>query len=159
MKLTQARLKDLLYYDPELGWFMWTAGSRAGRAAGSFNKRLGYVVIGVDGADYYAHRLAFLYVLGAWPPREADHRDRNKTNNRWRNLRPATRKQNKENSPLQKNNTSGRRGVYQAGKKWVAKIKHHRVSVHLGTFDSKQGATEARHKAEKTLFTRMGERA
>jgi phospho-N-acetylmuramoyl-pentapeptide-transferase len=51
VKLTQARLKDLLYYDPELGWFMWTAGSRAGRAAGSFNKRLGYVVIGVDGVD------------------------------------------------------------------------------------------------------------
>ena len=153
--LTQARLKELLYYDPDLGWFMWINGWRCGQVAGCLNRALGYIIIGVDGSNYYAHRLAFLYMTGAFPKYEGDHKDRDKTNNCWLNLRPATKKQNQENGSTPRNNTSGVRGVYWVPKtrKWIAKLKHNQRSLHLGTFASKREAIESRLVAEKTYFT------
>jgi hypothetical protein len=156
--ITQARLKELLYYDPKLGWFMRLQNPRSGYVAGWFNKILGYSMVHVDDDYYYAHRLAFLYMTGAFPRGEVDHRDRNRTNNAWSNLRDVTRKQNIENGPLQKNNTSGIRGVYQRGSGWEAKIKHHGRSISLGNFSSKSKASYARRKAERLLFTHMGAR-
>src|SRR5437762_1298651 len=54
-----------------------------------------------------------------------DHKDRNYLNNQIDNLRSATISQNKINSKLQRNNTSGFKGVcfYKARNKWVAYIK------------------------------------
>ena len=144
--LTQSRLKELLHYDRGLGWFMWQTGYRAGTAAGSLNKILGYVLICIDGVDYYAHRLAHLYVEGSFPEVESDHRDRDRSNNRWRNLRRASHKQNQENQ--------GATGVYQVPSgNWVAKIKHNRQSHYLGTFTSRRAAVTARRTAEDELFT------
>jgi len=102
-ELTQQRLKDLLEYDPETGQFRRVvATGRHGRwkinsVAGNLNCKLGYIQISIDGVLYYAHRLAWLYMNGKWPEHEIDHKDLDRANNRWVNLRAATHLQNMAN--------------------------------------------------------------
>jgi hypothetical protein len=99
--ITAERLRQLLHYDPERGVFTWLSRPAerswntrfAGTRAGTING-LGYVVIGILGRRYKAHRLAWLYVHGEWPGRELDHINCDKSDNRIANLRPATRSQN-----------------------------------------------------------------
>ena len=86
--------------------------------------REGYVRINVDGTKCRAHRLAYLYMTGEWPPKLMDHINRVKSDNRWANLRPVTEKLNFYNTSDYRNNKSGAKGVswYKNCNKWVAKI-------------------------------------
>jgi hypothetical protein len=159
--LTAQRLRELLHYDPETGVFRWLVRPsnrvRVGSIAGSRGKH--YIEIGVDGLNFFAHRLAWLYMLGAFPIDGIDHRDRDRYNNRWGNLRPATQKQNGENLSLRRDNSSGLRGVnwIPAKGKWRARIVHNRTDIHLGMFQTKELALEARLRAEKNLYTHATE--
>lgn len=137
--ITQARLKELLHYDPETGHFTWLvsnsnrapAGSRAAPSGGT-----GYRQIRVDGRLYMTHRLAFLYMTGDFPPDDVDHINRIPSDNRWGNLRPATRRENLSNTALPRHNTSGHRGVSWNRRrgKWHACGKHGGRNIHLGYF-------------------------
>ena len=154
--LTHERLKSLLRYDPETGVFTWLVSGkrmRVGDAAGCPNGS-GYIAIGLDRGLYLGHRLAWFYVTGEWPTR-LDHEDRNRSNNRWKNLRPATHKQNMENRSVAKNSTSGVSGVTWITAKgmWRAQIQHHRKFVHLGYFHEFGEAKAARLAAEQVMFT------
>jgi hypothetical protein len=97
-KLTQARLRALLKYDPETGVFRWLVASRnarAGDVAGSRYKNARQrtsIRIWVDGREYKAHQLAWLYMTGVRPKR-VDHADRDGTNNTWENLQSCTSSQ------------------------------------------------------------------
>ena len=83
-----------------------------------------------------------------------DHIDRNRLNNHISNLRYATTSQNAMNKSIQSNNTSGIVGVYfcKDKNKWRAVIKKDRNPIHLGYFETKEEAIEARSKAEETYF-------
>ncbi len=100
--LTQARLKELLRYDPDTGAFVWLAtnpprrGVRVGHEAGALNP-LGYRIIRVDGKQHHGHRLAWLYVHGAFPSQYLDHVDGNPSNNAIGNLREASNRENQQN--------------------------------------------------------------
>ena len=126
--LTQERLQYLLSYDRETGIFRWRINrgrmAKAGDIAGSQGNDC-YVRIRVDGKDYAAHRLAWLYMTGEWPAATIDHENINRADNRWRNLREATNAQNGTNRHKQANNTSGFKGVYvdKTSNKFCAKIK------------------------------------
>jgi hypothetical protein len=101
MELTQDRLRELLDYDPDTGIFTWMVNRRGGKAAvgvvaGSRNTD-NYVSITVDGEEYLAHRLAFLYMTGAFPPKQVDHINTAKSDNRWCNLRACTSKEQMDN--------------------------------------------------------------
>ena len=156
--LTQGRLKELLSYDPETGVFIRkiAASNRVhvGAIAGTISGG-GYVYICVDGHSYRAHRLAWLYTYGTFPPDKLDHEDRNRSNNCISNLRPATQKQNCENKGHSVNNTSGFRGVswHKATSKWSAQIKHNYNRIHLGLFDTAEDASAAYEAAANELFT------
>ena len=66
--ITQERLKEVLHYNPETGIFVWehsTPYVSAGTTAGWIDN--GYIRIYVDGKEYKAHRLAFLYMEGYFP--------------------------------------------------------------------------------------------
>lgn len=145
--LTQERLKELLSYDPETGLFTWLsqhgARVRTGSVAGSRTVKR-YIRIGVDGALYMAHRLAWLYTYGVWPPQEIDHRDGVRWNNVLSNLRLATPSQNSQNQRgAHRDGTSGFLGVSRAGKKWKGQITYGGENVYLGRFDTAEQAHAA----------------
>lgn len=161
--LTQERLKELLDYDPETGVFTWRGnktGAQGRRTAGSASGN--YYRITVDGKSYRAHWLAWLWMKGEFPKPFMDHVDGNKQNNKWSNLRLATKSQNMANRGAQKNTTSGLKGVwpYHAGasygKPWQAGIAHEGKKYHLGHFETAQEAHEAYKAAAQKLFGEFG---
>lgn len=154
--ITQERLHQLLHYDPLTGVFLWrvkparpvTMGAVAGRT-----HKTGYRIIKIDARPYYAHRLAWLYMTGEWPSADIDHISGDKVDNRWANMRLATRSENAINRPAPTNNTSGIKGVYlTANGRWAAMIRVRGVLHHLGTYAAKEAAADARQRAETHHF-------
>ena len=150
--LTQSELKSFLHYCPDTGVFTRIACRHArfvGKPAGVINGS-GYRNITVDGRSYLAHRLAVLYMEGYTPKENVDHKNGIRSDLRWCNLRVATYGENKQNTSLQKNNTSGYKGVYYRGggeKCWIAKIQAKGVTTFLGGFSCPVVAHEAYKKA------------
>jgi hypothetical protein len=113
MSLTQERLKELLSYDPLTGVFLWRGGQKktvSGQVAGTVDKD-GYIIICADQKLYRAHRLAWLWMTGEWPKGQIDHEDLDKRNNRFSNLRDATKSQNMRNLKCRSTSTTGLKGV------------------------------------------------
>ena len=141
--LTQQELKKYLRYDQETGMFSWVKlphhlVGKLNQIAGSLNDK-GYWVIGLNRIKYKAHRLAWLYVYGAWPNEELDHINGLKDDNRICNLREATHRENMQNLKNSlKNNVSGFLGVgfNKAFKnnKYVAQIGKNGKIKFLGSF-------------------------
>jgi HNH endonuclease len=119
--LTLSRLREVLHYDPETGEFRSLKRKGWRRKCGSISR--GYLRIKIDGRNYLAQRLAWLWMTGEWPEDEVDHRNRVKLDNRWCNFRPATRLINCNNRSLSKNNTSGTNGVGWANGKWRVRLR------------------------------------
>lgn len=150
--LTQARLKELLRYDPFTGVLTWKVdkGNRkAGSVAGTTpNNRREYVEIRIDGVLYKAHRLAWLYTYGAFPKKETDHIKHDGRDNKITSLREVTRQQNQKNRSKQCNNTSGVCGVRSRDGKWLAYIGGGKNYVRLGLFIDFDEAVRVRKTAE-----------
>lgn len=167
-----ARLIDLLVYDPDAGKLFWrdaeacrAAGrpanwtSRwAGREAFTAINGGGYRKGAIDGYQTSAHLVIWAMQTGAWPEHEVDHEDTDRLNNRWINLREATRAQNQHNKRIYRNNASGVKGVtwHRRDQKWVAEIGLDNRSHHLGYFDSKEEAAAAYAKASANLHAEFG---
>ena len=131
--MTPDELKSLLKYDPETGDFVWACSlgrCAAGNKAGHRHKA-GYRIIRINGKSHMAHRLAWVYMTGKMPEDEIDHINGDKSDNRFCNLREATRCQNSRNRAVMRNNKTGRknvcfvtsRGKYKAQIKYAGKIK------------------------------------
>jgi hypothetical protein len=125
--LTIERLKSLLEYNPETGEFRWLvtkAKARAGSLAGVLNKKLGYLLIGIDGKRYYGGRLAYFYMMGNWPAPQVDYIDGDTSNIKWKNLRSAVPRENSANAKIHKDNLSGAKGVSwrDSRKRWRARV-------------------------------------
>ncbi len=142
--LTQEQLREVLKYNKRTGLFTWRLprkNVRVGEVAGDFSGR--YVRIKLDQKSYAASCLAWLYVTGEWPPFEVDHRDTDKHNNRWKNLRSATRAQNAHNTrPMKRKKYTALKGVTWAKgrRKWMAAIRVEGRSTTIGYFDSDREA-------------------
>lgn len=154
--ITQKELRRMLEYSPEKGRFTWLESRRKvakGDVAGCASTRgdgKTYRFIGVKGALYLEHRLAWLYQTGSWPV-QIDHIDGNGENNKWSNLRNVSPKQNQQNKRLQSNNTSGATGVRwrKNERTWEAYIKDNQRYLYLGCFRNFERAVQARLEAEK----------
>lgn len=157
-ELTATRLRELLRYDPETGHFYWLRfkgravsarnGKRAGHLSDPKSKSLRYReswIVGVDGLQFGASRLAVLYMTGSFPRHQVDHRDGDRLNNKWDNLREATQSQNGMNKRCYKNNRLGLKGVIEVYPgKFRAKLDINNRRVHVGYFDSAEQAFAAR---------------
>lgn len=164
--LTQERLKELLDYDPTTGEFTWRenrGGKRAGQSAGC--KKRTYIAISVDDKVYRGHLLAWFWMTGEWPKPFLDHKDLDKHNNAFENLRVATKSQNMANRPVPRNSTTGLKGVcrYRAGesygKPWQAGICKDGKKRHLGHFATAEEAHLAYAEAAAKLFGEFGRAA
>ena len=95
--LTQTLLKSLLHYNQKTGVFTWlerggTGAGFSGKKAGSAHNPTGYWRIYVLGKHFQAHRLAWIYIYGADPGDDIDHKNRKRDDNRIENLRRANGK-------------------------------------------------------------------
>jgi len=157
VKPTSERLRELFSYDPDTGVFVRLVRTNprvhVGDVAGCISSA-GYLRIRVDIGQYYAHRLAFLYMTGSWPTFDIDHKNGNGLDNRWDNLRSATRSQNMANTKLPLTNTSGYKGVRwdKARGKWRAEIRIKGRSRHLGLFATAEEAHAAYMEKAREVF-------
>jgi hypothetical protein len=151
--LTAERLKQLVSYDPETGLFKNSAPRkkvRVGEVAGSLDKSNGYIKLTIDRRHYFAHRLAFLFVTGAWPSGIVDHINGNRTDNKLANLRQVSRELNQQNMrKASKASASGLLGAFKKRDKWESKIKVHGKAISLGAFDTAEQAHHAYVQAKR----------
>ena len=135
-------------YSAERVCSIWN-GKHSNKEALTVNCR-GYRRGRVLGDSYLAHRIAWAVYHGWWPEYEVDHINRNRSDNRIKNLREATRTENTRNKTIQLNNKSGFCGVrfHKKDKKWTASIGVHRKLIHLGNFTDIEDAIVARKSAE-----------
>lgn len=164
-ELDQRTLKTLITYDPFTGEFRWLPrlghshsirpwankiwNKRfAGKLAGSW--RQGYRIICIMGVNYPAHRLAWLYIHGAFPPGEVDHISHDRSDNRLENLRVVSTAQNAKNRKLYCGNRTGTPGVRfdESRGKWIALISHSGRRHNLGRYETLHEAVAARKAAE-----------
>lgn len=160
--MTQDYLRSILVYDPDSGDWEWKFRPNrirgwneryAGKPAGTISP-YGYNVITIDARIYQAHRLAFLYMIGRMPNADVDHINRNRLDNRWSNLREATRAENHANKGLTKRNKSGFKGVSwsKSQRKWAAQICRNRRNRYIGFYDTKEAAAKAYAEAAEETF-------
>lgn len=143
MKHSISYLKSQLSYDKETGVIKWNVTRnrvKEGQPAG--NKHLGYIRIKLNGCNYAAHRLAWLFSYGVWPKNEIDHINGVRDDNRLCNLREATHAENLQNCIHRRVNKHGLRGVSKqtCSKKWAATITANGRKHHLGTFATPEEA-------------------
>lgn len=132
--LTQARLKELLRYNPRTGIFYWNAARckvHVGMVAGSLTPE------------------GYIRITGEYVVRGIDHRDTNRSNNRWRNLRRAGKSENRMNSRVRSDNKSGVKGVHiRPGRRPCAQISlPGQRAKYLGSFNTIEEAA-ARYAEE-----------
>ena len=174
LSLTAAEVRAVLHYDPVTGIFTWRyrpdrrpewntryAGKEAGAIKHGGSPDLRYRVIRLNDVLYRAHRLAWLYVKGSWPPGDIDHEDGDGLHNWWTNLRPADTSQNAANASMRSDNVSGFKGVSfdTRSQKYRAQIQHRGIRHELGLHDTPELAHAAYVKASVRLngeFARAG---
>lgn len=145
--IDHSRLTQKIGYDPITGIIFRRS---SGRIIGYENGD-GYLVIVYKNKKYRAHRLIWFHQTGKWPDCQIDHRDGNKSNNQWSNLRQATLAENSRNCAIRKDNTSGFKGVafHKLTGKWQAYIRVNGRRIHLGNHTTKEQAADAYDTAAK----------
>ncbi|MFG1260057.1 HNH endonuclease signature motif containing protein [Xanthobacter flavus] len=146
-QISHDRVLHLLAYDQKSGEFIWLLkrGCRAAGQRAGTRRSNGYIYIHIDGYWYSAHRLAWFYVNGEWPPDQIDHISGIRDDNRIANLRPATNRENHQNIGLKRVNRSGAQGVSwdSSRMKWLARMRINGVCTNLGRFESIEAASKA----------------
>lgn len=117
-------LRSLFTYEPDTGLLRWKinrAQMKIGDPAGAKRGETGYLQVSIDQKLYRVHLVIWKIVTGEEPPNFIDHEDTIKNNNKWGNLRDATKSQNQANIGLISTNTTGAKCVfwYKAYQKWA----------------------------------------
>lgn len=149
--ISYERYHEAFSYNSRTGVLSWkiqsgraTPGSVAGYKSGN------YIVIVLDNSAQHAQNVIWLMKTGKWPEQEVDHKNRIKYDNRWKNLRPATRSQQGANQPA--------RGKFKGVKKnkycstYTAQIKVMGKYIHLGSFRRPEDAHAAYIAAARSYF-------
>jgi hypothetical protein len=155
MEPTQQNLKLLCHYDPVTGVFKrirkitWKGNVVESQSIPEKVTRFGYYQMHIFGRPYAVHRLIFLYMTGKFPDHDVDHINGNRIDNRWKNLREATRRENMMNVGVRSNNTTGVTGVSRRKDtgKYQAYVDVEGVRIRLGCYDSLEEAAKARKNA------------
>lgn len=166
---THADIESVIAYHPGTGEFYWKQrpakffssdkscvmwnAQWAGKRACAMDTK-GYGVVAINGKLVRAHRLDYFLIHGEWPKVSIDHINGNKADNRWANLRHATRCENQRNQKRPKTNTSGHKGVVfdKKNKTWYFQMRMDGGSRFTKTgFKTKEEAVKACHLKRKEL--------
>lgn len=139
MILTQSFLKSILAYNPDTGEF-----TKNKKIAGYIDKQSGYVKVMIKQKNYFAHRLAFLYMTGSFPTKHVDHINKDKSNNSWKNLREVSQEVNNQHyiEPTKRNKLKVL-GVRQRGNSYTSSVSFNKKQYHAGTYSTPEQAHEA----------------
>lgn len=150
-------LRSFLRYDADSGNFFWiekpSPRVRPGLKAGYVNGH-GYVMIGLHGKRYGAHRIAWAMSYGNFPDPNlfVDHVNGVKSDNSLKNLRILTNTENQQNR--HKPNIRSKTGV--TGVQWRPLYGHYQVRImlngkriDLGCYKTLEEAIQARHEGER----------
>ena len=146
------RVNELLSYDEATGRLHWKASVARWIKIGSEAGTYGHCAIDVtiDKIKYRAHRIIWLLVTGKDPGELLiDHINGDFHDNRFSNLRLATKRQNQCNQKTRIDNTSGSKGVTwdKSRSKWLAQIQVKGKHLFLGRHTTKEEACAAYQKA------------
>lgn len=151
-------LEKLFFYDKKTGNVIRRISTSPNACVGDvlscFCKK-GYRRVRINNKYYYVHRIVWKLFYKEEPPEIIDHINRNKSDNKIKNLRKATKEINQQNQDLPKNNTSGYRGVFKPKHlkgKYRAVIGVNGKYISLGVFGKKNEAIAARTAAEKKYY-------
>lgn len=134
----------------------YTYNKETGKIYGSRGKEItrlhsnGYVNIGFrykdKSYDIRGHQFGFYYTYG-YVPKEIDHIDRNKTNNKIDNLRDVSRMENQWNRDSKGGYLDKRRNKY------IGVIHANKKRIYLGMYESEESAKQAYDEAKKKFHT------
>ena len=152
--LTQEEVVKLFKYNPDTGQLFWKRPRHKRhlheQAGCAHNK--GYRQVIIHGRGYLTHRIAWLMVYGTHP-KEIDHINGVRDDNRLSNLRAVSRVGNQHNARTRKDNTSGTPGVTfdRRHNRWVARMQVRGRRMSLGRFLTYEEAADARLSAKRSL--------
>ena len=142
--LTKEQAEKFVAYDQDSGVLTWKYDNKyhkIGDVAGH-NNGSGYLSIRLNGRPYLVHRVAWLLMMGKFPDGQLDHKNLDKEDNRWSNLRGATPTLNQANTEKRSNNTSGFKCVY-----WDNRYCKWRVRMWIGNHFRSMGSYISKHEA------------
>ena len=148
----QLNIRDIqnnLVYFPETGEIFWKmkGPNRKKGPVGTLTSR-GYLRVAINKKAIFLHRAAWVLMTGNYPPEFIDHINRDKTDNRWSNLRSASRSENAWNAKLSSRNTSGVKGLSYNKKTGLWRAQICRVSKH---FKSKESAVNHINQERRSI--------
>lgn len=132
-------IDECLNYFPISGILIWTKPKsfsvKVGQPFGATTKG-GYRAGNVNKQPIKAHHICWYKFYGEWPSLQLDHRNNIRDDNRIRNLREVTDKQNRHNAKANKTNKTGEVGITFLDK-WRKKKYHvdiFRNGIRLSSF-------------------------
>lgn len=155
LHITPELLRQLIEYDPLTGLLVWLPRADnlaftsrwAGNPALAYTDTNGYLYGRVMFQRVYAHRAAWMIETGETPD-DIDHLNGVRNDNRFVNLKDASRSHNMRNRALSRNNTSGVPGVSLTPWGTWKVVICERV---VGSFRNKEDAIAARKAEENKM--------
>lgn len=162
-----AYLRECFDYDPDVGLLIWRErpshhfpsirlwrtvnAIQPGKVAGAKGKY--HLAVSINDKLFLVHRIIWKMQTGAEPPPELDHKDRDGFNNKWGNLREASRSQNMSNTRTRTDSSSGLKGAMADRRRggFKAEIRINGKSKYLGAFKTKEEAHAAYCEAAQEL--------
>ena len=153
IKLTQGQFA--LVDDQDFDWLnQWSWQARFSRDTNSFYVLRGEYIERKNGKRIQQTILMHRAILEMPTGEFVDHINHDTLDNRHENLRLVTATQNNQNKRMQKNNTSGYKGVSwnKERRKWSAYIRTNGSIKFLGYFAVLREAAHAYNNAAKSIF-------
>lgn len=139
---SKEKLFHLFDYNPDNGELRWKNPPReflCGKIAGCSTPS-GYRIVRFNRKPYFVHRIVWKMCNGVEPEGQIDHINHIRDDNRIKNLRVVT---NRENSQNRVDQSGFGCGVQQHGTGFRCRVSHRGEKHHVGTFRLKEVASEA----------------
>ena len=124
------------YYFKDIGKYKSWNTRYAHTIINHISKSTGYITTSIFNNNCELHTLIYILMTGEFPENTIDHKDTNKTNNTWHNLREATQQQNSVNKSVRSDNLLKVKGVTKNGNGYMARLNINKKCKYLGTFNT-----------------------